>query len=117
MKISTEKWLFQPRSAPQWRIEGGGQGGHGPRAQALEGAPAQLVGANFKSRSFWLKTFFLSFFFLLVDFCPRAKGFGFTKGGRQWRALILGGGAPMQALAPRALETLGTPLPPNPLGK
>ena len=29
---------------------GGGQGGHGPRAQALEGAPGQLVGANFKSR-------------------------------------------------------------------
>ena len=27
-----------------------GGGGHGPRAQALEGAPAQLVGANFKSR-------------------------------------------------------------------
>ena len=26
---------------------GGGRGGHGPRAQALEGAPAQLVGANF----------------------------------------------------------------------
>ena len=35
----------------QWRTEGRGQGGgHGPRAQALEGAPAQLVGANFKSR-------------------------------------------------------------------
>ena len=33
----------------QWRAEGGGgQGGHGPRAQALEGAPGQLVGANFK---------------------------------------------------------------------
>ena len=30
----------------QWRSEGG-QGGHGPRAQALEGAPAQLVGVNF----------------------------------------------------------------------
>ena len=29
---------------------GAGGGGHGPRAQALEGAPAQLVGANFKSR-------------------------------------------------------------------
>ena len=35
----------------QWRAEGGGQGGgHGPRAQALEGAPAQLVGANFKKK-------------------------------------------------------------------
>ena len=33
----------------QWRSEGG-QGGHGPRAQALEGAPAQLVGANFKKK-------------------------------------------------------------------
>ena len=29
---------------------GGGGGGHGPRAQALEGAPAQLVGANFKKK-------------------------------------------------------------------
>ena len=38
--------------ATQWRAEGGGggQGGHGPRAQALEGAPAQLVGANFKKK-------------------------------------------------------------------
>ena len=27
-----------------------GGGGHGPRAQALEGAPAQLVGANFKKK-------------------------------------------------------------------
>ena len=34
----------------QWRAEGGGQGGHGPRAQALEGAPGQLVGANFKKK-------------------------------------------------------------------
>ena len=40
-----------PRT-PQWRAEGGGGqgGGHGPRAQALEGAPAQLVGANFKKK-------------------------------------------------------------------
>ena len=30
---------------------GGGQGGHGPRAQALEGAPAQLVGPNCKKKS------------------------------------------------------------------
>ena len=29
---------------------GGGAGGHGPRAQALEGAPGQLVGANFKKK-------------------------------------------------------------------
>ena len=29
---------------------GGAGGGHGPRAQALEGAPAQLVGANFKKK-------------------------------------------------------------------
>ena len=28
----------------------GGAGGHGPRAQALEGAPAQLVGAIFKKK-------------------------------------------------------------------
>ena len=29
---------------------GVGRGGHGPRAQALEEAPAQLVGANFKKK-------------------------------------------------------------------
>ena len=35
----------------QWRAEGGaGGGGHGPRAQALEGAPAQLVGPNCKKK-------------------------------------------------------------------
>ena len=45
-------------------------------------------------------------FFLLVDFCHRAKGFGFTKG-----ALILGvGGGRRCKHWPRALETLGTPL-------
>ena len=35
----------------QWRTGGGGRGGHGPRAQALEGAPGQLVGANFKKKT------------------------------------------------------------------
>ena len=30
----------------QWCAEGG----HGPWAQALEGAPGQLVGANFKKK-------------------------------------------------------------------
>ena len=35
----------------QWRAEGGGGGGwHGPRAQALEGAPAQLVWPNCKNK-------------------------------------------------------------------
>ena len=29
---------------------GGAGGGHGPRAQALEGAPAQLILANFKKK-------------------------------------------------------------------
>ena len=34
-----------------YRGGGGGAGGvHGPRAQALEGAPGQLVGANFKKK-------------------------------------------------------------------
>ena len=28
----------------------GGRGGHGPRAQALEGAPSQLVGPNCKKK-------------------------------------------------------------------
>ena len=30
---------------------GGGRGGHGPWAQAFEGAPGQLVGANFKKKT------------------------------------------------------------------
>ena len=29
---------------------GAGGGDHGPRAHALEGAPAQLIGANFKKK-------------------------------------------------------------------
>ena len=33
------------------RAGGGGLGGHDPRAQALEGAPAQLVGPNCKKKS------------------------------------------------------------------
>ena len=80
---------------------GGGGGGHGPRAQGLEGAPAQLVGANFNGANamgpelsrapislgvfFVLKTFFFFFFFFgLSIFSP--------------------------TIGPRALETLGTPL-------
>ena len=34
----------------QWRTEGVGQGAHAPRAQALEGAPGQPVGASFKKK-------------------------------------------------------------------
>ena len=42
---------FKHSVVRQWRSEGGGQGGGaGPRAQALDGAPAQLVGANFKKK-------------------------------------------------------------------
>ena len=53
------KWLRQIQLNRDDRIQfktvacrgGGGRGGgHGPRAQALEGAPAQLVGANFKKK-------------------------------------------------------------------
>ena len=75
----------------------GAGGGHGPRAQALEGAPAQLVGANFKKkiRPRQISKDRLSIFYPGVDA-------GFTK----W-----GGGAPIQAcIGPRALETLATPL-------
>ena len=97
----------------------GGGGGHGPRAQALEGAPAQLVGANFKKKIrprqiskvtslqcagvvakvayvMGICYAMLYFFFCLSIFSPGADA-GFTKRGE---------GAPMQALAPRALETL-----------
>ena len=94
----------------------GGQGGHGPRAQALEGAPAQLIGANFKKKIrprqiikvtslqcrinlaaklpfFLLKTFFFFFFFLHVDFFPRG-------GCRIYQTEGRGGGAPRAPKAP-----------------
>ena len=95
-------------------------GGHGPRAQALEGAPAQLVGATFKKMirprqisdfiavrwinlvakvAYMLCYFFFFFFFLLVDFFPW--------GG--CRIYQTGGGA-NASIGPRALETLATPL-------
>ena len=71
---------------PQWRSEGG-QGGHGPRAQALEGAPAQLIGANFKKK-IRPRPIIKVIFFCLSIFFPGADAAGFTKrrGG--------GGGAP-----------------------
>ena len=88
---------------------GAGGGGHGPRAQALEGALVQLVGANFNGANamasmgpelsrapislgviFVLKTFFFS---LVVVACRFFfTDVGFTKQG--------GWGAPIQALAP-----------------
>ena len=93
---------------------GGGRGGHGPRAQALEGAPAQLVGANVKTRgefqpsksicygprapyalgglSFPFLAEDLFFFFFFFFFCLSI----FPSGGNA----NSGGGAPMQALAP-----------------
>ena len=37
---------FKAITLLQWR-PGGWQGGHGPRAQALEGAPGHLVGGEF----------------------------------------------------------------------
>ena len=41
-------WFHLPGSGVP---RGGGRGGHGPRAQALEGAPAQLVGPNCNKKS------------------------------------------------------------------
>ena len=60
----------------QWRSAWGQGGGHGPRAQALEGAPAQLVGANFKKkiRPRQISKYRLSIFY------PGADA-GFTKRG------------------------------------
>ena len=66
-------------------------GGHGPRAQALEGAPAQLVGVNFKSRAFKGPALPMHLFMH-----PRAKGFVFTKGGGR-----KGGGASRVGLCGR----------------
>ena len=97
-----------------YRGGGGAGGGHGPRAQTLEGAPAQLVEVNFKSRAIKGPSFFLFpdlfffFFFCLSIFVPGPKGFVLPKGGRQGGgALIRGGGGADRC---RALETLGTPL-------
>ena len=131
---------------------GGGQGGHGPRAQALEGAPAQLVGPNFKktirprqirkvtSLQCWInpvaKVAYLcysiymgpelsSFFFACRFFCHGADAGFTTRGGggrtpspkgeyRVNRPMCRGGGGGGGAdpsIGPRALETLGTPLP------
>ena len=105
---------------------GGGQGGHGPWAQDLEGAPAQVVGAKFKSRaikgpafrlyalgglSFLFLVEDLFIFFLLADFWPSGpgpKGLVLPKGGGAPRGA--GGGGADASIGPRALETLGTPL-------
>ena len=49
MAMNLKLAIGLPSSDVQWRAKGGGRGGgHGPRAQALEGAPAQLVGPNCK---------------------------------------------------------------------
>ena len=91
----------QPRSkiTPPSGVPRGGRGGYGPRAQALEGAPAQLVGANFKR---WgeFQPSKSSFFFCLSIFSPGGNANS-------------GGGADA-SIGPRALETLGTPLTPPP---
>ena len=90
------------RQSMQWRSEGGGAGGggHGPRAQALEGAPAQLIGANFKKKirprqiikvtslqcrinlaaSFFF-FFFFFFFFSCCRFCPQGRMQDLPNGG------------------------------------
>ena len=92
---STNEWL----RSEQYRCilhhgsgvaRGGGQGGHGPQAQALEGAPAQLIGANFKKkiRPRQIKIFLL-FFFLLVDFVMQDD---LPNGGRRRVGLCGGGG-------------------------
>ena len=44
-------YLANIECSRQWRTEGGGQGGHGPRAQALKGVPGQRVGASFKKKT------------------------------------------------------------------
>ena len=54
---------------------GGGQGGHGPRAQALEGAPAQLVGPNCKKK---IRPRQIS---KVTSLQSAVAGAGFTKGG------------------------------------
>ena len=77
---------------------GGAGGGHGPRAQALEGAPAQLVGANFKSRGeFQPSKSSIYMLWAPRSLCIRGSFFRFFPQGGM---LILGGGAPMQALSP-----------------
>ena len=104
-----------------------GGGGQGARAQALEGAPAQLVGANFKSRGefnlvaymlwaprslcirrsffFLPKPFFLSFFCLFFFFARRFFPQGeilIQGGGRRCKHWPPGAGDPWYATAIQA---------------
>ena len=95
---------------------GWGQGGgHGPRAQALEGAPAQLVGANFKSRGEFQPSkssiyamglcrrpfFFFLFFFFACRFFPQGGGAPILGGGgRRCKHWPPGAGDPRHATGP-----------------
>ena len=92
-------FLFRGR---QWRSEGGGGGRRAwPRAQALilEGAPAQLVGANFKKK-IRPRPFF--FFFCLSIFPPGADaGIYQTGGGRRSKHWPPGAGDPRYATGGR----------------
>ena len=101
----------------------GGKGGHGPRAQALEGAPAQLVGPNCKKKS---RPSQIS---KVTSLQSTVADAGFTKRGRGGRTpspegasrvglcgggggvlANSGGGGADASIGPRALETLGMPL-------
>ena len=120
------------RATPQktrchWAVacRGGGRGGLGPREQALEGAPAKLVGPNCKKK---IRPRQIS---KVTSLQSAVADAGFTKrgggGGRtpspegtsrvglcgRGGVLILGGGGEGAdaSIGPRALETLGTPLP------
>ena len=99
---------------------GGGRGGHGPRAQALEGAPAQLVGANFNGANAMgpelsrapisLGVFFvMKFLFFLGGggaIFPTGADAGFTKtgGGRRSKHWPPGAGDPRDATVLRIGE-------------
>ena len=78
----------------------GGGGGHGPRAQAFEGAPAKLVEANFKKK---IRPRQISKVTLLQCWINIATGLCGMGGSNS------GGGGRCKHW-PRALETLGTPL-------
>ena len=97
---------------------GGAGGGHGPRAQALEGAPAQIVGPNCKKKirpRQISKVTSLQSAVADAGFTKRGGGTPIHEGASRVGLCSRGGynsggGGGDASIGPRALETLGTPL-------
>ena len=109
---------------PQWRSGGGG--GAWPPGASLGGAPAQLIGANFKKKirprqiikvtslkcriNLAAKVFF--FFACQTEGGGTPSPKGASRVGLCGRGvlMLMGGGGGDASIGPRALETLATPL-------